>query len=623
MGFLAPAALALSALALPIVLMYLLKRRREEVVVSSTLLWDHLIRDLEANAPWQRLRPHILLFLQLLALLALVLAAARPFVAVPTVSGRHLVVIVDTSISMAAREEGGATRLDVARRRALELFDALPAGGRMTLVRGGGSADVLVAQAEERALLEEALRGLTPSAADSDMTTALHLAAALASRDANAHVLLLSDGDVQADPTARRVVADVPFTFEPVGTPVENSAISGLTVRPQGQGFALFVQVTHYGRSPATRRLVVDVNGRPFTALDLSVSPGAPANRIFDLPPEARIVRVRLVPDDALPEDDVAWGTATPPEPRTVRVVSAGNRFLQAALALLPNVTLLLDPPSAPPPAEPPALTVLDAGWSGDELPEGNVWLIAPSTSAGGIEVTGVISAPVPVAATADDPLLRFVDLSDVAILDAVRTELPDWARPVIVDATTGAPLLWAGEQGGRRVALLAFDLHRSDLPLRVAFPVLVANLVDELTGPDALQGVTARVGEPVRLLPPAPAERAVVLAPDGRRLELAEEERTFSFVPTRPGLYTVTWQGDEDRATQVAVSVLNPAESRASVGDPALSGRAVTPTEQVTAGQRELWRWAAGLALIALLLEWLIAYRPHLYATTPKARGR
>jgi ABC-type sugar transport system permease subunit len=36
--------------------MYLLKLRRDEAVVPSTLLWTRLVSDVEANAPWQKLR---------------------------------------------------------------------------------------------------------------------------------------------------------------------------------------------------------------------------------------------------------------------------------------------------------------------------------------------------------------------------------------------------------------------------------------------------------------------------------------------------------------------------------------------------------------------------------------
>ena len=85
MNFLTPLALTFAALSIPIILLYMLKLRRQDVLVSSTLLWQRLLRDREANAPWQRLRRNLLLLLQLLILALLTLALARPFIPTPTV----------------------------------------------------------------------------------------------------------------------------------------------------------------------------------------------------------------------------------------------------------------------------------------------------------------------------------------------------------------------------------------------------------------------------------------------------------------------------------------------------------------------------------------------------------
>src|SRR5947207_711107 len=79
MGLLAPLALVLLPLLAVVVVMYLLRLRRPETAVSSLFLWATLLRDQEANAPWQRLRANLLLLLQLLILLALILALARPW----------------------------------------------------------------------------------------------------------------------------------------------------------------------------------------------------------------------------------------------------------------------------------------------------------------------------------------------------------------------------------------------------------------------------------------------------------------------------------------------------------------------------------------------------------------
>ena len=104
MSFLAPMALFLSLLLPLIVAMYLLKLRRTERIVSSTYLWRVMVRDVEANAPWQRLRRNLLLILQLLFLAVLILAIAQPFSWAKGSNSRSAILILDTSASMAATD---------------------------------------------------------------------------------------------------------------------------------------------------------------------------------------------------------------------------------------------------------------------------------------------------------------------------------------------------------------------------------------------------------------------------------------------------------------------------------------------------------------------------------------
>ena len=68
------------------------------------LAFENSLRDRQANAPWQRLRPNVLLFLQLLFLLLVVFALVRPYVWTDAASGDHLIVVLDTSASMQATD---------------------------------------------------------------------------------------------------------------------------------------------------------------------------------------------------------------------------------------------------------------------------------------------------------------------------------------------------------------------------------------------------------------------------------------------------------------------------------------------------------------------------------------
>ena len=133
------------ALSLPVVVgFYLLRRRRVSRVVPSTVLWQRFLAENQANAPFQRLRRHALLLLQLAILALVVVALARPFRTGNRLQGSLQVIILDASASMQAVDES-PSRFEVARRQALALVDALgPAseGQEMLVLVAAAQAEV-------------------------------------------------------------------------------------------------------------------------------------------------------------------------------------------------------------------------------------------------------------------------------------------------------------------------------------------------------------------------------------------------------------------------------------------------------------------------------------------------
>lgn len=193
MGFLTPFALTFAALSIPIILLYMLKLRRRDVLVSSMLLWQRLLRDREANAPWQRLRRNLLLLLQLLILALLTLALARPFVPAPSVVSGSVVVLLDASASMQAHDVE-PSRFDAARRAAREIVDGLGAGDVATIVTVGPQPQVLAQAEGDRALLRRALDDATPTYGCADWEAAFALTSAVLSGADDTQVVIISDG---------------------------------------------------------------------------------------------------------------------------------------------------------------------------------------------------------------------------------------------------------------------------------------------------------------------------------------------------------------------------------------------------------------------------------------------
>src|SRR5579884_3924780 len=194
MTLLTPIALALSTLAVPIVLMYVLKLRRQERAVSSTLLWRKTLDDLQANAPWQRLRFNILLLLQLLGLAGLVLSLAGPAYSRSHVLAGDLVVIVDESYGMQAHDVR-PSRFAVALARAHALVSNLGEGNVMSVIGMSAQPHLTIAESSDQGAVERAIDRLHVGVDQPNFLAALSLATSLARAGQNTRVVVLTSRD--------------------------------------------------------------------------------------------------------------------------------------------------------------------------------------------------------------------------------------------------------------------------------------------------------------------------------------------------------------------------------------------------------------------------------------------
>jgi Mg-chelatase subunit ChlD len=610
-----------------------------------------MVRDVEANAPWQRLRRNLLLVLQLLFLTALILSLARPFTWAGGPAGQALILVVDTSASMAATDGAagttavparGATRLEAARTLALQLVEDLPDNARVTVIAAGQGAEVRVASSLDRREIEAAIQGLQAGLGGSDLSTALELASAIAARQSEAEIVILSDGRVAlpdgraaADAAGAGPAVQGRVRYLPVGSSGDNQALGVLSLQemPGGENLSVFVQVVNYGRE-AARRLALYADGQLVHAYDLEIPAGGERAVVAEgLPAGTQVVEAQLVGQDVLPLDDRAWAVQRVARPAAVTLVGDGNLFLETALALLPGLEVtameLEDWEAGQAETDPAAsraadLTIFDGTLPlTATLPAGNLLFIAPPSTTAYFTVTGTVEGPVPQAVREDDPLLAHVDLGrgGVSILEAVRLVPLPWARTVI--AATGGraggesvPLLFTAEVAGRRVAVLAFDLHRSDLPLQVAFPLLLSNLVGWLA-PGSGGNLPLQVAPhaPVALSLPPEADAATVTRPDGSRVRVVPQAGQATFADTgQLGVYQVTWQTpatageDTARRASFAVNLLASAESDVLPAEtlPLAGVESAGEEEPQRQARREWWRPLAWLALALLLAEWL-----------------
>ena len=559
MPFAAPLALLGLAFLPLVVAFWMLKLRRTERTVGSTLLWQRFGEDLQANAPWQRLRRSLLLLLQLLLVVLLALVAAQPFAERPAALARDIVVVVDASASMAATDVA-PSRLEAARALVLDALRDLPAGGRVSVVEAGAAPRVVANATADMGRVRAALAGIAATPATADIGEALALAAALAARAGDAEVLIATDAAFMP-PEGMRVGA--PVTVLQVGRQRKNQAIVAFAVRsaPTAVTRSVFISVANTDLEPTTERVELWGDGRLLEARDLFLDPLSRADvGIDDVPLEVRVLEARLAGDDQLALDDRAWALVPPDPLLRILLVGEGDPYLEAALSFLPNAELYGVKPADYGAGTKPELfdlVIFDAALPAT-LPTVPTLAIAPPRTSLLGAVTGTLADPALGRPAPDEPLLRYVDLTTLHVARATRLALPSWARTVVPTAA-GDPLLYTGTRDGVATGVLAFEPRSSDLPLQVAFPILVSNLVGELVGASRAPATAVAPGTLVSLPIPTGATGLRVALPDGTTRDLVPAviggaAATFS-ATEQLGIYTVTPLGLADGAPASAGS--------------------------------------------------------------------
>ena len=601
------------ALTLPIIALHILAPRRQERIVSSTMLWAGVNRPVTASSPWQRLRITRLLLLQLLTVVVFAATLAHPVRLTSATLARHTVFVIDVSASMGARD-GDPDRLGTARKLAARLRRELPAGGVASVVEAGPQPRVLLSASPERNAFASVLARLRVIDGSPDWPTAFSLAAGLTAPDAPVGYVLLSDG--RLSPADQKAIP--PGTvWKKVGSRATNRAITRLSVEPRKGGLTARVTIRNPGGARARQGFRIDVDGQTVARAEVVLPSGATTSRSLPVPSGDLVEAFLTGSQDLLGADDRAVAVAS--GRRSLRILVAGppDPFLDALLTSLPGgrVDRRADPvpasgydlavydqvavpirPDAPflaidPPAGVPGLTASDRlPVDGDRRDQGAVALLG-----------GLVDQPAITLVRTDSPILAGLDLSGVAIASAQLVRLPE-TLPVGVaaDVLIGSeetPLLIQGRVGGRAFAWLTFALQDSTLPLDVAYPLLGDRLVRSLARadtapPDVLVGQSLPLPQndrQVRVVNPAGTSE---LVPPGSAAPTAD----------RPGFWKVQEPGRPDRV--IAVNV-DPAESTLAPADALPIALPRGGLKGRLQGERPLLRWALLLLALVLALEW------------------
>lgn len=387
MTFLAPIpAIIAACVCVPaLVAMYLLKLQRREMLVSSTRLWTASQRDTQGNVPLRLLKPSLVFLLQLLAMVMLLLALARPVLNKSRADRERTMIVVDSSASMGARDMGvERSRFDVAIDRAKSIASAAALtaeNGDVLLVDFAHRSRLIVPTGLGRTAINEAVQSIVQSDQSANVDALVELLSGVVRAQAQrqsvesengddrsqrppetalapipTHIILLTDGgNFGADRDATRsgevAAARIPIAglaswpsvrisydsivpdgaIDRVGTTQDrNIGVTNISARRDAKDAALTrVLAQFHATTLAGERkdvlfvpIEVQLDGTTIETRSVGIADGSMAQETFDVrAPRGGVLTVRLMTDDALQADNEASVVLQPSRPPSLLFV--------------------------------------------------------------------------------------------------------------------------------------------------------------------------------------------------------------------------------------------------------------------------------------------------------------
>lgn len=610
-----------------VVVFYILKLRRRPIAVPFSKIWERILRDKEATSLFSQLKRLLSLLLQLALLTLMIMALGDPRTAVNLIESRNIVVLVDGSASMKTTDVA-PSRADAAKDRVKQMVRGLSGSDRMLIAQMDAAITPLSTMTSEVADLEAAVAAISATDAAADFPKALRFATDTLRGLSRPEIIIVSDGALGDPSDAGGLVhtGDITVSYVPIGTGGQNAAISNFAVRryPLDKSrYEVMLEITNTSDQPMEVELSLLGDGTLIDLTRVRLKEKERLPRFYpNLSGASRTLEAKLAlvggQRDALPADDHAFALLPERRRARVQVVTTGNMFLEAALLLDEYLDVTTVPPSGYPAKGNYDVTIFDdvapavaqgsggllyLNPSGDKVPftvEKEVLDNDPNNRLGFDEID------------TKSPLVRYLSLGEINVGRAhpLKGEKED---KVIGRSYRHGALLLQGRRPGNKFVAFGFDIRESDLPLRIAWPVLLLNIINDFVEEDTSYISSFRTGTVWSIPAPSAAESGTLELPDGSKRVIPIKDGRAIFLGQHAGFYKLTTGVPGAEETSMFAANLSDVVESNVVAKPELlvDGRPAGAVGEFKIGvRREMWVYLLIAVIIVTAIEWATYHR-------------
>jgi hypothetical protein len=580
-----------------IIIMYILKQKFEEREISSVYLWQQVLKDIEVNTPWQKLKKNLLLLLQLLAALLLVLALSDPYVNLKGTDYASLIVVIDNTGSMNAAYDQ-TTRLEKAKAMAQDLVKNAATGTQLTLITAGRYPKVEASNTKDKQEVLKKIRDIRSSNTAGNINDASSMVSAVSKQAPSYKAVFYTDSGVSLEKLNGEVVS--------LAKPVGNISLDLLSHNVKDGKLNILLRATNHGSSEAAGEVTLYGNEAVLDIKEIRLKAGE--SKTFYSKLENRAVSylwAELGGKDGLASDNTIYDVVKPSKVQKVLLVSQSNLFIEKAFSIIDNVELYKANPGDEIQGE-YDLYIYD-GTMPNRLPQkGSLLFLNPPASMDFISVKGELEGGT--GRAIENSLTKYMEGTSFAVSKLRNVELPYFADEVLeVEGNTAA---FVGQYKERKVSVIAFDLHNSDFVLTPEYPIFMHNIAGYLISIGSGERSSYTSGESVAVNAVPDAVAAYIQGADGKKYDIQLKYPILPFENTEEtGIYRLVQKVDTgEQQNLFAVNFPSDTESNTNLQ---LSSEAAGETGAggFATGKR-IAGWLMILVLLIAAVEWGVYIR-------------
>ena len=602
-----------------LIIIHNLRSRPKQLIVTNLFIWREIISERNRGL---RLRyliwRNLPLLLQILIIILLSLALAKPVSLVGSQQNGDIILVLDTSASMKTLTESG-TRFDRAKVEALKIVDQLSSERNTLIIEAGNEPKIVSGFSSDKSRLRDIIDQSQPTDAPGNVLKAIDVAFSFVDPVKDDRVVLISD-------ESSRRLEDVSFMHQTI-SPIlitggeNNVGITKLEFRQRfdsEDAYEILLEVKNFNPHPILCPVHLTLDGTTIFRETLGLT--SFEKRLIIVPYSglfAGTIEARLQIDDDFPIDNSAYSVLSESQDIWVLLVSKGNYFLEKLLEAYPNVLVNtvkdIYPASWETQVQGHDIIIIDRT-SFPAVEKGAFLIIDAFSPSLPLTKIGQIDLPHILDWDRHDKLMANLEFKDLHIAQASKVKADNGLKPLLESSETG--LIYAFQKKGLRMVYMGFDINQSNLPLKTAFPVMMSNIFQWLY-PNKLSFSSAQVraGEPFPIYLRTRTDSVSIRTPSGKREKIRVTSNPMIFTDTfQTGLYRIT---EGDKARYFAVNLVDESESdiRApvvskEVGMKTISMHSEDRIEKAAQNKKPIWFYFMLAALGVLVLEWYIWLR-------------